>query len=306
MTVSELYKQVAQLGFEDSLESDARFYYATNRALLQVSTIRPAIRSYSINHTPLANLLKGDMFAVQAHTPGIDDCFVVENAKAFYFEADGNGTARVQRWDEASGKWEDLLGAIPLSSARTFKAYSGLVKADGQDVNGLVRIRFSGEFFYSFRNVALYGSLYSDNEKDIPAYEPYVRYDMSQILDDFLAFDAAPVKEGAPYASMNQGYEIEGNTVLLPYDESGCYLVRYKHKPSTVQNRSDASADNTVLDMDEELCALLPCLIASYVLAEDEPSLAQYYLTLYREQIAIIDARTKKVAPVRIKRESGW
>lgn len=305
MTVSELYKQVAQLGFEDSLESDERFYYAANRALLQVNTVRPAIRSYSINHTPLENLLGGDMFAVQAHTPGNDDCFVVENAKAFYFEVDGNGTARVQRLNEASGKWEEL-GAISLSSARTFKAYSGLVKADGQDVNGLVRIVFSGEFFYSFRNVALYGSLYSDSEKDIPAYEPYVRYDMSDICEDFLAFDGPPVRVGVPYETLNQDYDIEGNVLLLPRDASGSYLIRYKARPAMLEIKASAEDDDTPIKMNEELASLLPCLIASYIWAEDEPSLAQYYLSLYREQLSIIEARTKKVSPVRIIRESGW
>jgi len=62
MTISELYKQVAQLGFEDSLEDDDRFYYAANRALLQVNKIRPAISRYLINHKPLENQVAESTF----------------------------------------------------------------------------------------------------------------------------------------------------------------------------------------------------------------------------------------------------
>ena len=63
MTISELYKQVAQLGFEDSLEDNDRFFYAANRALLQVNKLRPAIGNYLINHKPLENLVTESTFS---------------------------------------------------------------------------------------------------------------------------------------------------------------------------------------------------------------------------------------------------
>ena len=62
MTVSQLYKSVAQLGFEDSLEGDERFIFAANRALLQVNAIRPATSSYIINHKPMDNMLADATF----------------------------------------------------------------------------------------------------------------------------------------------------------------------------------------------------------------------------------------------------
>ena len=63
MRVCDLYSQVSQLGFEDSLESDNRFYYAANRALLQVNTIRPAVKAYVINHKPMKNLIHQETFS---------------------------------------------------------------------------------------------------------------------------------------------------------------------------------------------------------------------------------------------------
>ena len=63
MNVAELYKQTAQLGFEDSLDDSDRFYYAANRALLQVCKIRPAVGYYLINHKPLENLVVNATFS---------------------------------------------------------------------------------------------------------------------------------------------------------------------------------------------------------------------------------------------------
>ena len=55
MTIADLYQSVAHLGFETSLEDEARFVYAANRALLQVNALRPATSIYMINHKPLEN-----------------------------------------------------------------------------------------------------------------------------------------------------------------------------------------------------------------------------------------------------------
>ena len=41
MKISELYESVAKLGFEDSLEDIPAFFYAANRAVLQVNALRP-------------------------------------------------------------------------------------------------------------------------------------------------------------------------------------------------------------------------------------------------------------------------
>ena len=93
MNVAELYKQTAQLGFEDSLDDSDRFYYAANRALLQVCKIRPAVGYYLINHKPLENLVVNATFSP---VEKIDDLiYEASDAKSYYFEADGNGVLYV-------------------------------------------------------------------------------------------------------------------------------------------------------------------------------------------------------------------
>ena len=62
MTVGELYNQVVELGFEESIEDVDGFYDAVNRAILQVNNVKPAIGYYVINHRPLTNLVPNPTF----------------------------------------------------------------------------------------------------------------------------------------------------------------------------------------------------------------------------------------------------
>ncbi len=304
MRVQELYKQVAQLGFEDSLEDDDRFYYAANRALLQVNSLRPAISAYGIIHRPMANLVMESTFSPIER---FDDLvFEVADAKAYYFEADGDGMVYIEGQDGESGAWA-IIGAQEFSSAGRFTPYKGFIKKDGSFVSGQVRLRFVGEFLYSVRNVAMYRHIRSHSVADIPAYEPYTRYDISALVPDFLSLNSPPISEDEEYEKLDQNYDVEGGRViLLPYSVGGCFKVLYKRKPKEIENTGMASDDEAVIDLDEELCALLPMLIASYVWVEDEPSMAEYYLSLYRERATDIERRTRNAAPVAIKNTNGW
>ena len=304
MRVSELYKQVSALGFEDSLEDDNRFYYAANRALLQVSAIRPAISSYIINHKPMANLLKVNTFSPIERSE--DLCFEAPDAKAYFFEADGNGTLYIEIQDEASGAWI-IIGAQEFSSARRFVSYKGFIKKDGSFVNGMFRLRFVGEYLYSVKNVAMYRHIYSSSVNDIPDYEPYTKYDISHLVSDFLSLESPPISEDDSYERLNQNYDVEGGRIIiLPYSAEGCFKVLYRRKPKELEIEGPASDDETIIDLDEELCTLLPTLIASYVWAEDEPAMAEYYLSLYRERAADIERRIRSAAPVTIRNSNGW
>jgi hypothetical protein len=62
----------------------------------------------------------------------------------------------------------------------------------------------------------------------------------------------------------------------------------------------------TVIDLDPELCTLLPLLVASYVWLEDEEEKASYYMNLYRERAADIERKNRSYAPIKIKNIYGW
>ena len=305
MTVSELYNSVAQLGFETSLEDDARFYFAANRALLQVNAIRPAVKSYVINHKPLTNMLSDSAF-----TPieKVDELvFEGKDAKAYYFEADGNGTALIELFDEQLKKWRGI-STETLIKGPGFTAYYGFFKDGKDNVSGRVRLRFTGEYLYSVKNVALYKHVYSGNEEDIPAYEPFTRYDMSVLAPDFLALDSPCVSLENSTVELRSGeWGVENERIiLLPYDAKGVYKVQYKRKPQELDVTDSPDTDDTKLELDEDLAALLPLLVASYVWVDDEPEKAQYYGALYKENAIEIERRHRIHKPAVYEDVTGW
>ncbi len=302
MTVSELYKSVSQLGFEDSLEDDSRFFYAANRALLQVCAIRPETRTYIIDHQSIENRIKTDSFSPITKTDEL--CFEASGVRSYYFEADGTGTVYIEKYENGGFV---TVGMRELSAKRIFTPYKGFIKQDGAFTDGLVRLRFTGEFLYSVKNVAMYGYIYSSDESDIPDYGQYTRYDISTLAEDFLSLSSPPIKEDAEYMRLSSGYDIEnGRVILLPYDARGIYKVIYNHRPTALVHEGEAETDGTVIDLDEELCSLLPMLIAAYVWADDEPEKAEYYLSMYRERAVDIERRIKDNAPVIIRSTNGW
>lgn len=301
MKVSDLYKQVAGLGFESSLEEDSRFYYAAERALLQVSRIRPATRTLKINHKPLENAVRNSSFDTSEKSRGL--IYEAENAKAYYFEADGVGTAYVEFLE--GDEWE-IANVISLDASRTFKAYKGFIKNGKSFVTGRVRIRFSGDYLFYVRRAALYAEVYSPSIEDIPAYEPFTGYDISDLASDFLALASPPIVDGGRREILNQKYDIEdGSKVLLPYDMPGEYTVRYIKMPEKIDTEEIAVDNDQEIDLAEDLAMLMPNLVAAYILAEDEPQLAEYYLALYNQQAAVIEAKTRSFAPVHIT-NNGW
>jgi hypothetical protein len=303
MTVSQLYNSVAQLGFEDSLEDEKRFVFAANRALLQVNALRPATSAYVINHKPMPNKVHNANFESIEKTD--DLCFCAENVKSYYFEVDGNGAVYIEVQSENSEEWT-VANVIEFATAGKFKAYKGFINLDGQFISTAVRLRFTGQYKYSVKCVAMYEHLYSENEKDIPAYEPYSRYDISVLANDFLSLASPPLIEtNGEYYTHNYNVE-NGRIILLPFDIKGIFKIIYNRLPKEIENTGAASQNQEVIDLDEDLCALLPILIASYVWVDDEPEKAQYYLALYRERAADVERRIYDATPVPIINTNGW
>jgi hypothetical protein len=152
----------------------------------------------------------------------------------------------------------------------------------------------------------MYGSLFSDRVADIPAYAPFISYDLGAMVDDFLGLDNPPMDTDDLYR-FDGNYRVEGGRVLLlPYDECGEVRVRYKRRPKPLDGTTvSASQDTTVIDLDEELCSILPLLIASYIYAEDEPNLAVHYLEQYNTRAAELEYRTRNYDPVPFKNIYG-
>jgi len=301
MTIQELKDAVAKLGFEDELEDDKQFYLTVNRCIYQVSRVRPTVATLRIDHFPIKNQLNTNASEPQNYS-GKDLLYGGRGVKAYYFEADGNGTAILERFDEDTQEWVTTQ-VIALVSNRKFKAYKGFV-LNGEDfIDGKVRLKFNGGYSYNVRNVAFYEVLTSGSEDDVPTFEAYSKYDCGALVDDFHAFDSRPVIDELGQ-SVELNYKIEGkDKLLLPREKSGSYIIKYERKHKQI---SDADELAVEIDLDDDLCAILPNLCASYILADTEPLKAEYYLVLYREQVQEIVARTRNIEPIAMKSCNNW
>ena len=296
MRVIDAYEAVSKLGFEDSLEDAKAFYFALNRAVSQINAIRPRTATFDIYHRPPPNLISGADFGAREVSSKLE--VAAEGAKAYYFEINGEGSYKVEYWDESAATNYVTVRDENFSTTG-FEARRGIIRRDdGTFCDGEVRLTFFGDLVFSCRNVALYDRLYSSDEKKIIAYEPYTGYDISALCDDFISLAANPI-ELVEYEYINRDYKIEdGRVLLLPHDKCGIYRVRYNRKPKELEYRTDPTLDDKEIDLDADLAELVPLLTASYVWIDDEAEKAAYYLARYQERAQVIEYKAKSYSPI--------
>ena len=308
MTIKELYDSVAELGFETELESERLngFILAANRAIVQINRIRPATSIYKLNHFPLVNKLSESTYEPVCK----DDealIFSTDGAQSYFFECNGNGIATIEKSTDFGETWETLAAVELVSEKGQFEKYRGLILDGDKPYLGLVRIKFSGDYIYWVQNVAMYGSLLSADPESVPAFSKYISYDIASLTDDFVSFVCPPITDAQRDKGfiLNTDYFVEGaSKILIPASIKGVYDVVYNRRNKQLSLNDDMEETN--IDLDSELCCLMPNLVASYIWADDEPTKAEYYLTLYNAQVAEIMAREKNLKPVVYRNKTGW
>ena len=231
-----------------------------------------------------------------------------------YFEYCGQGslTVKLKRKD-SDAYWS--AGTIELQKSDGFKSQRALIKTEkgvflnfDTDYSGDISLEFESDYRLSLRNVALYDVLYSALASDVPAFSEYITYDMQSLVPDFKSFLSPPFLIDEQYKILDKGFYIEAKTKLfLPYSWTGTYRIEYNVKPELITVFSEDVIKSTDrINLDDDLCALLPLLVASYVWLDDEPEKAQYYETQYQIQSAEIISRERNRTPVEFKSVYGW
>jgi hypothetical protein len=313
MTLHDLYKAVSQLGFEDSLGDDStdRFIYATNRALIEINSLRPRRKRVDINHRVPENLLFSEPTVIEKNG-GKDLVFTAVGAKSFYFEVCGEGQFTVGLKKKDGSIVSDRTGMTSFDS-KTFISQRGFIKYDGAFIDTLLKkdseytgeavITFTGDYDYVISNIAMYDRVYSSKEAEISPYGRRVGYDLSELANDFEKLDTPPIDFLGKH--LYDGYGIEGSVLYLPLDRPGIYTVNYLHKVTLIPLESDITKD-IIIDLEEDLESLLPNLIAAYVWLDDEAEKSQYYYTLYQQRAEQIKRITRDLNPIKFESVNGW
>lgn len=329
MTINELYESVAQLGFEDSLDDSGtiRFVQAANRAILQVNSLRPIKRTFVLNHVDPSPYLDTHVKLCERDE---DIAFQGNMVKGIYFEVCGEGKAIIKihkrtrdsqiiPWCKASDAYEiceeisfNTNGFVPFKRIvkNPDRKYVSELVALNDDKEGLFKysgvviIEFCGDCLYTIRNLAMYNTITSSDPEKLYPYTEQIPYDMTSLVPDFDRFKTPPLIMCGDRIASDSNYAIlGGKTLLLPIAYPGIYTVEYLAKPTPI---SADLPDNTVIGLDDDLCALLPLLIASYVWLDDEPEKAQYYYNLYTQRAAEISLSTRGDSTLPFISVNGW
>ncbi len=294
---------MAELGFEDSLEDIPAFYAAANRALLQINALRPMTAILDIFHRRPENLISGANHNIFEYI-GEDIIFSAsDNAKAYYFETFGEGECRIEKYNSDTANWS-IIDIVRFSD-KSFTSHKGFIKQDGEFIQGLVRLRFIGDYSYQIRNAALWGVLYSSDATEIPAFEEYARYDMRKYDPRFIELCDNPFVSS--FTRLTENYYFEDNSVLLlPASEAREIKIKYKKSPALLIYTDSPDSDNTVIELDPELVQLMPLLVAAYIWLDENDGKAQYYMDLYYRRAAEIQANKKSREGAKYVNVTGW
>ncbi len=278
MTIAELYKQVAALNFETSLENDEFFFITLRRALLEVSCDFPKIATGKVINYPLKNLAQSTEFSVFNNK-----MFVFLKAKAFYFECNSisDGQLKIE-YLRSDGVWE-ILQLIELNSAnRAFVSYKGFVKIGGIFQEKSVRFTFLGDCVFAVKNFCVYSDIVSQNADDIPPYAEIKRLDLSEIYPDILQVLSVPLRNTENGKFIYNGYFYSENSLSMSNELVGEYEFSYKKKADFPSDGQCYVTSNYILDISPEAEIFLANLMAYYLFLDDSQEKAEQYLQIYK------------------------
>ena len=258
MTLNELKNDVARLGFENYVEDEDCFIASANRALSLIYVDRPVSKTTTIS-------LRGPKINVKhefiEHHSG-DVITIPFTGKTLSFRSTGKGACIIK----------DSTGSSTVPLSMTNQLTKQFLYGDGH-------ITFSGDFYFTITNFAVFEDIISNNAPDIPEYSPVKVIDPTDWCSDFRSFCSKPCdKYGTPIDSVKL---IDGR-IHAPYDMIGDLYLTYYRLPTPITG-DNAKAQ---IDISNECAPLLPLLTASFMWLDDDAAKAQYYMSLYRDLVA--------------------
>lgn len=277
MTLNDIKKEVAALGFESESAIDTSIEFAARRALATIYNEHGVLatgRIYQNSPMPRMHL------PMVIHTPDKDDVISLTDC-TYAFVISGVGAFEIS--DKDGARVEDF-------DTRESYVY-GRVK-------GTAEIRFMGEFRYTVYDLCTYDEAFAEGEAP-PRYAKMREYSLKELLPDFLFASAAPIDR--------EGKRIDGATVScgrlkVPYGYVGEILLEYrKSAPEVSVNTPEKD-----LMIPTELEELVPLLSAAYVWLDDDADKAQYYMSLYRDGMSAVKLYTRREVECEFTDTTRW
>lgn len=237
-----------------------------------------------ISQYPCVNILANPlyMFDVVEHTTS-DLTYSTNGAKAYYFEVDNLADIYIE--EQINGIYVPLPTPIHIqvtAKPNGFSAYKGFITPN--DPNNNVQIRFSGNYEYRIRYIAMYASNFA-TLSDIPPYTRYTLYpmpsDFFELKPDGITFKGNQ-SDGYPYQKTNDYYwEYDENgkdVIAINYYNKGEYSIFYNRYPKTID---DTTLDTQELENTPEVQELYPYYVGAYAIMAEDSSIGTQLLNVY-------------------------
>lgn len=251
---------------------------AANEALQMLATAgKFIIKTIDIAHIPLKSLLSSADARIKSVESGTFT-FAADGARSMYYEIKGKGTMTV-----TIGEAESTITDFDSSVNAQLGYEPNRLLFDNED-GERVTVVFESIYPMSVKNVAMYSATFETAEQ-IPAYAEYVRYDLTELADDFYLVDQSEViyegdTETITYTATSDFFQEGFKVLVLPRDKKGNYKIHYKAYPPMITLETE---DDAELTLDPEVAALLPLYMASELYKDDDIGVA----TLYRNEFEV-------------------
>ena len=283
MTVQQLERAVCALGFVASVE-DARplLLEAAARGLQELAVACPRIGSATLWHLPSPPLYSEG--SIERLTG--EKTFSLPSGASYLLRLAGRGEVVFSRGGESL--------ALPFSSREGEEP--ALLGGTIPGKNGAFTVRIRAEGGWRLLTLAIYDTVFPTLPPD-----PFGRrrYELSELIPDFGALVLCPEDENgrALVEGPSADYTLEdGHILSLPPHTAGKILLRYRRRLTL----SEAGE----LPISEEESALLPLFCASYLLLEDEPEKASFYLSRFHE--GLLGLQASKLSPTPFRDVNRW
>lgn len=254
----------------------------------QVATVKRIHAVKKISQNPITNQLPNPlyMFDVVQHL-GADLTYQAKGSKSYYFEVDGICDVYVE--EQVGTTWQALPTPINISVTAKpdgFMAYSGLITALSSANN--IRIRFSGNYPYNIRYIALYGYSFPS----VSAIPPFTRYNLYTMPTDFYQLNKVVFKgnqsDGYPYVNTADFYWEGRDVIAINYYNKGEYSIFYYRYPTTID---DTTPDAYVFEVDEDAAQALPFAVAADMFRDESSGISDRFMALYNNALVNLDTK---------------
>lgn len=139
-----------------------------------------------------------------------------------------------------------------------------------------MRIRFSGDYFYKFKNIAVYKENFN-NIDSIPRGGDFIRYELPS---DFSSqHDISKILVDGNFVKTSAYQWLGKRTLLLPSQFNGTMVIEYRPAPPAI---TDLENDELSLDDVTAITCLVYGLATELMIADENPN-ARFYNDKYEE-----------------------